>query len=118
MSPYRVLIRHNKQTYILCASLSTDKLTGQHRIFIISKYEVNDDDGFRKCAHSVNTKKSSMIITKYIVRKHETLRRYKIETVAGTFIQNGKLFYTLSECQKAAMEYFCNRNGYIVIKEL
>lgn len=124
MSPYRVLAkdRSTRQEFILASMLSIDPKTKERRIFIIDKQIPIGADykDIKRIAHKMTSCINSTILRKYIIVNNEATNRYEVYKCNYDAIEY-RLYnseFTQSDCLIAAMNDFCQKNGYVIIDTL
>lgn len=124
MSPYRVLVkdRSTRQEFILASMLSIDPKTKERRIFIIDKQIPIGADykDIKRIAHKMTSHINSTILQKYIIVNNEATNRYEVYKCNYDDVEY-RLYnseFTQSDCLIAAMNDFCQKNGYVIIDTL
>lgn len=132
MKPYRVLIKSSTcspnivECWVLTAMLSVND-KGQRSIYITQRLSemagqlvLKDarDAMAKKLAHTVCTKKNSVILATYKIRNFETEDQepmYKMYIVDKRYNVLSEIDappeYTQEDCLKACMEHFCRARG-------
>ena len=125
MSPFRVKVsKSNAQELVLSAMLHYDKILG-YVIYILEKHADQVDgqvvfsfasdkvEEYRQRAHRISGKVNSSILAKYLIKKDEDYRRYRVfdaNNVCITKIE--QLEYTLSDCLVSAMNHYCKLHRF------
>jgi len=139
MKPYRVLIKSSTRSpnivecWVLTAMLSVND-KGQRSIYITQRLSemagqlvLKDarDAIVKKLAHTVCTKKNSVILATYKIKNFETedqelmYKMYVVEKRSNVHSEiDAPPEYTQEDCLKACMEHFCKIHNLEIEKTL